>query len=174
MSGVREGYAEVGDQRSALRRGRRGAAGRPAARLPRVLVRLGGADPAARGGGIPRRGTRHARLQPVVAAERGRGLRRRQARRRHPRSHPRARRGDRDAGRVTTGRGTIAWTMAMHHPEVVERVGDPQRRPPAEAIAGTAPPGPAPQVLGTSSSSISRNCRKPSCTPTTGTSSGTS
>ena len=88
----------------ALRRGWRGAADRSAARLPRVLVRLAAADRTARGGGIPRGGTRHARLQPVLAAEGRQGLRHRPIDRRHPRSHPRTRCHLRAAGRPRLGR----------------------------------------------------------------------
>jgi pimeloyl-ACP methyl ester carboxylesterase len=43
--------------------------------------------------------------------------------------------------------GSIAWAVAMNHPGSRGPAGHPQRSPPAEAVAGTAPPGPAPQVL---------------------------
>ena len=145
-SELREGYAEIGDAATALRRGRRWAADRPAARLPRVLVRLAAADQTARGGGIPRRRTRHARLQPVIEAEGRRGLRHRPAGRRHPRAHPRTRCRVRAAGRSRLGRN-----HRLDHRDEPPRgrgpAGHPQRGPSAEAIAGTAPPGPAPQVL---------------------------
>ncbi|CAA9500068.1 MAG: hypothetical protein AVDCRST_MAG67-1878 [uncultured Solirubrobacteraceae bacterium] len=75
----------------ALRRGRRRAADRAAARLPGVLVQLAAADRAPRRGGISRRRTRHARLQPVIAAGRRGGVLRRPAGRRRPRAHPRTR-----------------------------------------------------------------------------------
>ena len=131
---------------TALRRGRRGAADRPAARLPRVLVRLAAADPAARGGRFPRRRARHARLQPVIEAGRRRGLRRRPAGRRHRRSHPRTRRRVRAAGRSRLGR-IRRLGPRDEPPRGRGPAGHPQRGPPAEAVAGTAPPGPAPQVL---------------------------
>ena len=51
---------------AALHRGRRRSAGRPAARLPGVLVRLAAADRAACGSGLPRRRARPAGVQPVV------------------------------------------------------------------------------------------------------------
>jgi len=70
--------------------------------------------------------------------------------------------------------GTAAWATAMITPRGRGPAGHPQRGPPAEALAGTAPPRPAPQVLVLLSSSPSRTCPKPSCMPTTGTSSGTS
>ena len=87
-----------------LRGGARRAAGRPAARLPGVLVRLAAADRAARGGRFPRGRARPARLQPVVEARRRRGLHRRQAGHRRARSHPRTRRRVRAAGRPRLGR----------------------------------------------------------------------
>ena len=59
---------------AALRRDRRRAAGRPAARLPGVLVRLAAADRAAGGGRLPCGRARSARLQPVVEARRRRRL----------------------------------------------------------------------------------------------------
>jgi pimeloyl-ACP methyl ester carboxylesterase len=46
---------------------------------------------------------------------------------------------------VTTG-ADLSLGHAMNHPEVGP-AGHPQRSPPAETLSGTAPPGPAPQVL---------------------------
>ncbi len=129
---VREGLRRGRRRAVALRRGRRRAADRPAARLPGVLVRLAAADRAARGGGIPRRRARHARLQPVVEAGRRRRLRHRQAGRRHPRSHPRTRRRVRAAGRSRLGR-----KRRLDHRDEPPRgrgpAGHPQRGPSAEA-----------------------------------------
>ena len=131
---------------AALRRGRRGTAGRSAARLSRVLVRLAVADRAARRGGFSRRRARHARLQPVIEAGRRQGLRHRPAGRRHPRPHPRARCPVRAAGRSRLGR-----KRRLGHRDELPRgrgpAGHPQCGPPAEAVAGTAPPGPAAQVV---------------------------
>ena len=67
----------------------------------------------------------------------------------------RRRLGDRDE--VARGRGP-----ARH----------PRRGPPAEAMAGTPPPRPAPRVLSICFFDL-RNCPKASCTPTAGISSGT-
>ena len=55
-------------------------------------------------GGLSGRRSRHAWLQPVIEARGLRGLRRRSARRRHPRSHRRARCGVRALGRSRLGR----------------------------------------------------------------------
>ena len=143
---LREGYAEVGDVRLALRRGRRRAAGRPAARLPGVLVRLAAADRAARGGRFPRGRARPARLQPVVEARRPRGLHRRQAGRRRARSHPRTRRRVRAAGRPRLGRNR-RLDCGDEPPRGRGPSGHPQRGPSAQAQRGTAPPQPARAVL---------------------------
>jgi hypothetical protein len=68
--------------------------------------------------------------------------------------------------------GTIAWTVAMNHPEVVDRLPSSMRpihgsyRRDCTTRASSGGPG-------TSSSSTSRTCPKASCTPTTGISSGT-
>ena len=68
--------------------------------------------------------------------------------------------------------GTIAWTTAMHHPEVVDRLAILNAAHPRKLSqdcttrASSGSPGP-------SSSSPSRSCPKASCTPTTGISSGT-
>ncbi len=43
--------------------------------------------------------------------------------------------------------GSIAWTTAMNHPEVVDRARHPQRGASAAALGGTAPPEPAAEVL---------------------------
>ena len=101
------------------------------------------------------------------------GLRHRPADRRHPRSHPRTRCRVRAAGRSRLGR-----KRRLGHRDEPPRgrgpAGHPQRGPSAEAVAGTAPPGPAPQVLVLLLLRPPGAARKPSCTPTTGTSSGTS
>ena len=101
------------------------------------------------------------------------GLRRRRARRRHPRSDPRAGRRVRAAGRSRLGRN-----HRLGHRDEPPRgrgpAGHPQRGPSAEALAGTAPPRPAAPVLVLllfSSSPISPSA---SCGLTTGISSGTS
>ena len=70
--------------------------------------------------------------------------------------------------------GSVAWATAMKHPEVVDRLAILNAAHPAEAIAGTAPPGPAPQVLVLLLLRPPRAAREPSCTPTAGISSGTS
>ena len=143
---IREGYADVGDQTLALRRGRRWAAARPVARLPGVLVRLAAPDPAARGGGLSGGRPRHAWVQPVIEARGIRGVRRRPARRRHPRSHQRAWCRVRASGRSRLGR-----IHRLDHRD--ESSGGrrptrhPQRGPSAAALGGTAPPEPAPEVL---------------------------
>ena len=68
--------------------------------------------------------------------------------------------------------GTVAWATAMNHPEVVDRLAilnaahRGSYRRDCTTRASSASPG-------TSSSSTSRSCPKASCTPTTGTSSGT-
>src|SRR3954470_19098090 len=82
---------------------------------------MAAADRTARGGGLPRRRPRPARLQPVVAAGRLHRVHGRQAGRRHPRSHPRAR----SESAMVVGHdwgGTVAWTLAMNHPELVDRL----------------------------------------------------
>ena len=43
--------------------------------------------------------------------------------------------------------GTAAWTLAMNHPEVVDRLADPQRGASAQAQRGAPPPQPAAAVL---------------------------
>ncbi len=144
---LREGYAEVGDVNlHYVEAGWRWAADRSAARLPGVLVRLAATDRAARGGGFSGRRARHAWLQPVIEARGLRGLRRRPARRRHPRSHRRTRCGVRAVGRSRLGR-----IHRLDHRDEPPRGGrptrHPQRGPSAAAPAGTAPPEPAPEVL---------------------------
>ena len=117
---------------AALRRGRRRAAGRSAARLPGVLVRLAAADRAARGSGLPRRRARPAGIQPVVQAGRRRRLRRRRAGRRRPRSHPGARRRVRARGRPRLG-----WNRRLDARDEPPRgrrpAGHPQRGASAQA-----------------------------------------
>ena len=143
---LREGYAEVNDVSVALRRGGRWAADRSAARLPGVLVRLAAADRAARGGRFSGGRPRHAWLQPVIEARGLRGLRRRPARRRHPRPHQGTRCRVRAVGRSRLGRkhrlddrdeSSGGRRPARH----------PQRGPSTAAPGRTAPPQPAPEVL---------------------------
>ena len=69
--------------------------------------------------------------------------------------------------------GTIAWTMAMHHPEVVERLAILNAAHPRKLSQGLHHPGQL-RKSWYFFFFVSRNYRKPSCTPTTGTSSGTS
>ena len=73
-------------------------------------------------------------------------LRHRPAGRRHRRPDPRARRRVRDAGRARLGR-----VGRLGHRDGLPRGGGPaghlERGPPAQAVAGTAPPRAAPQVL---------------------------
>ena len=137
-----------GDRRrdAALRRGRRGAAGPPAARLPGVLVQLAPADRTARQGRLPRRRARPARLQPVVEARRLRRLHRRQARPRRPRPHPRARCRVRDGGRPRLGRNG-RLDPGDEPPRGRRPARHPQRRPPAQAQRGAAQPASAPEDL---------------------------
>ena len=130
----------------ALRRGRRRAADRSAARLPGVLVRLAAADRAARGGGFPGGRPRHAWLQPVIEARGLRGLRRRPARRRHPRPHRRARCRVRAGGRSRLGR-KHRLDGRDEPPRGRRPARHPQRGPSAAAFGGTAPPEPAAEVL---------------------------
>ena len=70
--------------------------------------------------------------------------------------------------------GTIAWTMAMHHPEVVGRLAILNAAHPRKLSQGLHHPGQLRKSWYSSSSSISRNYQKASSTPTIGTSSGTS
>ena len=132
----------------ALRRGRRSrwAAGRSAARLPGVLVRLAATDRTARGGGFSGRRARHAWLQPVIEARGLRGLRRRPARRRHPRPHRRTRCRVRAVGRSRLGR-KHRLDDRDEPPGGGRPTRHPQRGPSAAALGGTAPPEPAPEVL---------------------------
>jgi len=96
---LREGYAEVGDQRLHYVEAGDGP----------LIVLLHGfpefwygwrlqIQPLA-AAGLPGRRTGHARHQPVVEAGRRQGLRRRPAGRRYPGPHPRTRRAVRAAGR---------------------------------------------------------------------------
>ena len=89
---------------------------------------------------IPGGGPRHARLQPVLHAGRRPRLRHPPAGRRHRRPDPRARRRVRDAGRARLGR-----VGRLGHRDGLPRGGGPaghlERGPPAQAGAGTAPPG---------------------------------
>ena len=88
LSGLREGYAEIGDVRLHYVEAGDGPLIVLLHGFPEFWYGWRHADRTTRGGGIPRRRTRHARLQPVIKAERRRGLQHRQAGRRHPRSHP--------------------------------------------------------------------------------------
>jgi hypothetical protein len=168
---LREGYAEIGDVRLHYAEAG-GAAGGVAARVPGVLVWVAGADRAAGGGGVPRGRARHARLQPVLQAGRRPRLRHPPAGRRHGRPDPRARRRVRDAGRARLGP-----VGRLGHRDGLPRGGGPaghlELGAPAQAVGGTAPPRAAPQVL-VLFSSTSPTCPKRSCTPTAGTTSGTS
>ena len=142
---IREGYADVGDQSLHYVEAGDG---------PLVVLLHGFPEfwfgwrlqiAAARGRGLSGGRARHAWLQPVIEAGGIRGVRRRSARRRHPRPHRSARRRVREAGRSRLG-GSIAWTTAMNHPEVVD--GSPSStRPIRGGSRGTAPPEPAPEVL---------------------------
>ena len=130
----------------ALRRGRRRATGRPAARLPRVLVRLAAADRTAREGGLPCGRARPAWLQPVVAGGRLRRVHRRQARRRHPRPHPRARCRVRDGRRPRLGRHRRV-DPGDESPGGRRPPRHPERGPSAAAERRTAQPASAPAEL---------------------------
>ena len=143
---LREGYADGRRSELALRRGRRWAADRSAARLPGVLVRLAAADRAARGGGFSGGRPRHAWLQPVIEARGLRGLRRRPARRRHPRPDRRTRCQVRAVGRSRLGR-KHRLDGRDESPRGGRPTRDPQRGPSAAALGRTAPPQPAPEVL---------------------------
>jgi pimeloyl-ACP methyl ester carboxylesterase len=76
--------------------------------------------------------------------------------------------------------GSIAWATAMNHPEVVNRLAILNAAHPRKLSQGlhhaasSASPGTTSSSSSSSSSSTSPNCPKPWCTPTTGTSSGTS
>ena len=139
-----------------------GAAGRAAARLPRVLVRLAAADRAARRGGVPRRGPGHARLQPVLEAGRRPCLRHRPADRRHravssmnaapsPRCWPVTTGAEASPGppRWTTRRSWTGW------PSSTRRTRGSCRRDCTTPASSASP--------GTSSSSTSPTCPKASC-----------
>ena len=132
--------------RHPLRRGRRRAAGRPAARLPGVLVRLAPADRTARAGGLARRRARPAWLQPLLAARRLRRLHGRQAGRGHPRPHPRARCRVRDGRRSRLGRNGRV-DPGDEPPRGRRPPRHPQRRASAQAQRRPAQPAPAPAVL---------------------------
>ena len=155
---------------AALRRGRRRPSGRSAARLPGVLVQLAAADRAARDGGLPGRRARPARLQPVVAAEGRRRLRRRQGGRRHPRPDPRARRRVGAAGGPRLGRhrrlGDRDGPPGGRGPP-----GDPQRGPSAESQRRAEAPQPAPEAL-VLLLLPAPGCPSAPCAPGTGGSSG--
>src|SRR5688572_32818690 len=130
----------------ALRRGWRWAADRSVARLPGVLVQLAAADRAARGGGLSSGRARPARLQLVVAAGWRRGLLRRPAGGRRPRSHPGARR------RVgTLGRSRLGRNRRLGHRDEPPGGGGPachpQRGPSAAAQPGAAQPQSTPEAL---------------------------
>ena len=143
---LREGYAESGDKKT-LHYVEAGEG--PLVVLLHgfpVLVRLAATDPSRSWrrvlGGRPR----HAGLQPVIEARGLRGLRRRPAGPRHPGLNERARRRVRVPGRSRLGR--INRLDSRDEPPRGRRPArDPQRGPPAEAIGGTAPSEPAPEVL---------------------------
>ena len=122
---LREDTADVGDVLHHVEAGDSDGlaiVGPDGARLPEIWVGLEAAGHRAAGaGGSSGRRARHARLQPVIEARGLRVLRCRPAGRRHPRFHRRARCRVRAVGRSRLGR-SIAWTVAMNHPEVVERL----------------------------------------------------
>ncbi|CAA9461720.1 MAG: Epoxide hydrolase, partial [uncultured Rubrobacteraceae bacterium] len=131
---------------AALRRGGGGAARGALARLPGVLVLLEVPDPRAGGGRLPRRGPRHARLQPLGQAKRRQRLRPGPARagRGAPDRGPgrRARRGRRARlGRDSGLGGRDA------PPGAGGAAGDPERAPPRTPLPRAADPAPAPQEL---------------------------
>ena len=144
-----------------LRRGGRRSAGRPAPRLPGVLVRLAPPDPGAGRGRLPRRRAGHARLQPLVAPRGRRRLRHRPAGGRRPRPDPRARSRTRLPGRPRLG-GRVRLGDGDEPPGGGGAAGDPQR-PPSRAgccaPCGDLASSPGP---GTCSSSSFRGCRSAS------------
>ena len=89
---------------------------------------------------------RHAWLQPVIEARGLRVLRRRPARRRHPRPHRRTR-----CRVCAVGRSRLGWKHRLDHrdepPRGCRPTRHPERGPSASALGGTAPPEPAPEVL---------------------------
>ena len=70
--------------------------------------------------------------------------------------------------------GSIAWTTAMNHPEVVDRLAILNAAHPRKLSGGTASTRASSGSPGTSSSSQHRDCPRTWCTPETGTSSDTS
>src|SRR5213596_331656 len=140
---LREGYAEVGDQTLHYVEAGDG---------PLIVLLHGFPEfwfgwrlqiaPLAAAGFSGRR-ARHAWLQLVIEARGLRGLRRRPARRRHPRSHRRARCQVRAVDRSRLGR-----KHRLDHRDEPPGGGrppcHPQRGPSAAAPAGTAQPEPAP------------------------------
>ena len=122
--GLRHGYAELDTVRLHYVEAGRGSAGRAAARLPGVLVRLAPPDRIAGGGGLSGRGTRHARLwrlsrkpagvaayAPALLAGDVRDLI--------------AERGGGDGGALLAGHdwgAAIAWATAAYHPQAMRRL----------------------------------------------------
>src|SRR5262249_35725483 len=124
----------------ALRRGRRGTAGRLAARLPRVLVRLAAADRAARGGGfrVVAPDTRGYNLssKPDGVKAYDVGLLAADIRALiHKRGEQSALLVGHDWG------GSIAWAIAMNHPEVVDRLAILNAAHPRKLSQGLHHPG---------------------------------
>ena len=137
LATVRLHYVEAG----------RGPAGRAPARLPGVLVRLAAPDRAARGGRLPRRRARPARLQPLAQA--ARASRRTTSTRWRATSRDLIReRGERRA--CVAGHdwgGAVAWATAMFHPEVVERLAILNAPHPRRFLEAVRRPAPAREVL---------------------------
>ena len=69
--------------------------------------------------------------------------------------------------------GTAAWTLAMNHPEVVDRLAILNAAHPRKLNEGLRHPASC-DGPGTSSTSSSRTCPSATCAPTTGSSSSTS
>ena len=124
----------------ALHGGRRGAAGRSAARLPGVLVRLAAADRTA-GGGIPRRGARDARLYNLSSRPKGVKA--------YDTDQPTAdiRGLIQERGAQTTllvghdWGGSVAWATAMAYPEAVDRLAILNAAHPRKLSQGLHHPG---------------------------------
>ena len=143
---LREGYAELGDGRLHYVEAGHGPL------VPGVLVRMATPDRTARSGGIPRRCSRHARLQPVIATKGGRDLRRQPVDQRHQ----------------------WAWAMAMQHPEVVWPGWPSSRRLTRGSCRRGCTISASYGIPGASSALTSRTHPSRSFTPTAGISSATS